>query len=121
MIKFLKRLNFVHISHNIDINTLIIFTPIKDNYICNGNAPLPKVIVVGSLPPLLSVLVEIYFSLVGWVVAYNASGDISFFGGKTCSIVTHIYQYSIGGLKDIKVHVYYNRYSFLFINCIYLH
>jgi hypothetical protein len=55
----------------------------KDNYICNGNAALLKVI--GSLPPLLSVLVEIYFSLVGWVVAYNARGDISFFGGKTCS------------------------------------
>jgi hypothetical protein len=119
VIKFLKRLNFFHISHNIDIKTLIIFTPIKDNYICNGNAALLKVI--GSLPPLLSVLVEIYFSLVGWVVAYNARGDISFFGGKTCSTVTHIYQYSIGGLKDIKVHVYYNRYSFLFINSIYLH
>jgi hypothetical protein len=43
---------------------------------CNGDAPLPKVIrtVVGSKPPLLTALMEISFSSVGRAVAYNARG-----------------------------------------------
>ena len=69
---------------------------------CNGSTPLPKVIgtVVGSLPPLLTVLAEISCSSVVRAVAYNAKvpgfnpiGDIAFFGDKICSTVTRIVFY----------------------------
>ena len=64
---------------------------------CNGNAPQHKVIgtVVGSLPPLLTVLVEISFSSVGGEAVYNERDqgsnpikDFVFFGDKICSTVT---------------------------------
>ena len=65
---------------------------------CNGNAAQHKVIrtVLGSLPPLLTVLVEISFSSVGGEAVYNERGqgsnpikDIVFFGDKICSTVCY--------------------------------
>ena len=64
---------------------------------CNGNAPIPKVIgtVVGSKPLLLAALVENSFSTVGRTLLTmreiqqsNPNRDIAFFGSKTCSTVT---------------------------------